>query len=257
MKKVWAIVSMVCIVGGLFLSCEDNDTFNVSYTSNGAIAGEVPTDDNDYKDLDFVTVQAPSGTMVNKSGNPFDRWMVKDGEEVFWYNPGETAQINNANILFIATYDEDKQVETANYTVNHYQQKLTYTDSSDEYPDTPSATDEKQSGVVGADASSLARTTGTYAGFTVKSTAPATLTSDDTTVNIYYERKMITYTFVYNDDASTTDSTSGKYEATLTVVTPTLIKTGYTFTGWKPELPDTFGPTDQTFTAQWELSSGE
>ena len=74
----------------------------------------------------------------------------------------------------------------------------------------------------------------------------------NTSITIKYTR--ITYTIAFDCGIyDTVDDITGKYGATVTAPTdPT--RTGYTFTGWSPALPETF-TENLDVTAQWEAKT--
>ena len=76
-------------------------------------------------------------------------------------------------------------------------------------------------------------------------TLPAT---GSVTFALYYERLNKTYTFIPGNGEENIEVTR-LYGAAVT--SPSVSRTGYTFNGWSPELPDTVGIADAAFTAQW------
>ena len=131
------------------------------------------------------------------------------------------------------------------YTVRHLQEGLdgTYT-KHDEEPKT---------GTTGNNTEATAKT---YAGFITPATvAQKPIAADGSTViEIKYARKEITLTFnlAGGNINGETDSVTvkGKYGAAVTKPANPK-KDGYTFSGWNPELPETFPAEDKTYTVQW------
>ena len=132
------------------------------------------------------------------------------------------------------------------YTVRHLQEGL-----------------DGKYGEVEADVQTLTGTTGnnteaqpkTYTGFITPTVDQKPIKGDGSTViEIQYARKEITLTFNLAGGTinGKTDSVTGtgKYEAAVTKPTD-LKKDGYTFSGWNPELLETFPAEDATYTAQW------
>ena len=76
-------------------------------------------------------------------------------------------------------------------------------------------------------------------------TLPAT---GSVTFALYYERLNKTCTFIPGNGEGNIEVTK-LYGAAITP--PDVSKTGYTFNGWSPSLPETVGTADATFTAQW------
>ena len=91
-------------------------------------------------------------------------------------------------------------------------------------------------------------------GFIVQTIEQKEIAGDDSTaVDVYYDRKTVTYTFApdggaWQDGTTETKSTSGKYGAPLTVERPT--RSGYLFVGWGSS-SSCFGTEDAALTAQW------
>ena len=79
---------------------------------------------------------------------------------------------------------------------------------------------------------------------------------DNITLTATWKQNPYTVTWNVNEgDELTGDYTKGAYfgEAITKPADPT--RTGYTFTGWQPEVPATMPDGDQTFTAQWSLNT--
>lgn len=98
-----------------------------------------------------------------------------------------------------------------------------------------------------------------YAGFTAKEYEQKTIAADGSTVVIInYERNTITYTFIANGGKWADDTeikiVSGLYGTNVTVpVKPERV--GYS-SEWNNEVPEIFGSTDATFTANWSANTG-
>ena len=114
-----------------------------------------------------------------------------------------------------------------------------------------------------ADVQTLTGTTGnnteatakTYTGFITPTVDQKPIAADGSTViEIKYARKEITFTFNLAggtiDGKTDSVTVKGKYgEAVTKPANPK--KDGYTFSGWNPELPETFPAENATYTAQW------
>lgn len=135
--------------------------------------------------------------------------------------------------------------QTANYTVNHYQQNI----ADDNYTLKETQT---LSGEVGT---SVTPDVKTYTGFTAPTTATTvTIVADGKTVVEYYYTRN-SYTLTWNLDGGTittagTPEGAVKYEASLTA--PVVEKDGFNFKGWSPSVPTTMPAADTTYTAQWK-----
>ncbi|MBO4859538.1 MAG: InlB B-repeat-containing protein [Treponema sp.] len=151
------------------------------------------------------------------------------------------------NLTFTASYTASNATA---YKVEHWQQNIT----DDGY--TRIATDN----LTGTTATQTAAAARTYTGFTSKSFEQTTIAANGSTVvRIEYDRNLITYTFNANGgnwSGDTSNKTvSGKYGATVTAPAAPA-KTGYTFGSWNATVPETFGSTNVTFTAQWVEGTG-
>ena len=159
----------------------------------------------------------------------------------------------NGTVPLPSTFGTEALTFTASWTANtdtaykvgHWQQNIT--DDAYTLKDT-----ENLTGTTASQTNVIART---YTGFTAKAVTQDTIAADGSTIiRIEYDRKIITYTFEANggnwNGSTENQSVSGKFGAAVTApATPT--RTGYTFGSWNASLPETFGSTNLTFTAQW------
>ena len=142
--------------------------------------------------------------------------------------------------------DENNLVE---YRVEHWQQNRYDNDYSYDSSD-------KMTGKAGEQTKAVAED---YAGFTAKSFEQKTIEADGSTVvNIYYDRKIIKYTFDAGDghfaDGSKTKVVSGRYGTSIPVEEWPSYK-GYYFEGWDKTIPYEFGEKDLSFNARWEFGA--
>ena len=133
------------------------------------------------------------------------------------------------------------------YTVKHFKEKVTggY--------DGVQAEIETLTGTTGNNTAATAKT---YTGFITPATvAQKPIAADGSTViEIKYARKEITLTFNLAGGTinGKTDSVTVKGKYGEAVTKPDVPKKdGYTFSGWNPELPETFPAENATYTAQW------
>ena len=132
------------------------------------------------------------------------------------------------------------------YTVKHFKEKVTggY--------DGVQAEIETLAGTTGKNTEATAKT---YTGFITPTVDQKPIAADGSTViEIKYARKEITFTFNLAggtiDGKTDSVTVKGKYgEAVTKPANPK--KDGYTFSGWNPELPETFPAENATYTAQW------
>ena len=132
------------------------------------------------------------------------------------------------------------------YEVHHYLERL-----EGAYPYVPHEKDNLR-GETGAWTAAAAKS---YDGFTPMGFAQERIKANGSTVvKIFYTRN--SYLLTYKDSLSTGvyASQTYKYGAAVTAIAdPT--KTGYTFTGWSPAVPDTMPAGARTVYAQWRKTT--
>ena len=132
------------------------------------------------------------------------------------------------------------------YEVHHYLERL-----EGAYPYVPNEKDNLR-GETGAWTAAAAKS---YDGFTPMGFAQEMIKANGSTVvKIFYDRN--SYLLTYKDSLSTGvyASQTYKYGAAVTVIAdPT--KTGYTFTGWSPAVPDKMPAEARTVYAQWRKTT--
>lgn len=132
------------------------------------------------------------------------------------------------------------------YEVHHYLERL-----EGAYPYVPNEKDNLR-GETGAWTAAAAKS---YNGFTPREFAQERIKADGSTVvKIFYTRN--SYLLTYKDSLSTGVYASQTYKygaAVTTIAAPT--KTGYTFTGWSPTVPDTMPAEARTVYAQWRKTT--
>ncbi|MEL3906274.1 MAG: leucine-rich repeat protein [Treponema sp.] len=138
------------------------------------------------------------------------------------------------------------------YTVEHWQQNI----ENDEYTKIEKDTETK-TGTINTLTEAQAKP---YEGFTAQTFSQVTIKADGSTVvQIKYDRKIITLTLDLAGGSTTTalidgeagkKLLQGKFGAAVTDIAAPA-KTGYTFSGWNPVLPETFPAENTGHTAQW------
>lgn len=132
------------------------------------------------------------------------------------------------------------------YEVHHYLERL-----EGAYPDVPDEKDNLR-GETGAWTAAAAKS---YDGFTPIEFEQKRIKADSlTVVKIFYTRN--SYLLTYKDSLSTGVYASQTYKygaAVAAIAAPT--KTGYTFTGWSPTVPDTMPAWALTVYAQWRKTT--
>ena len=128
------------------------------------------------------------------------------------------------------------------YEVHHYLERL-----EGAYPYVPFEKDNLR-GETGAWTAAAAKS---YDGFTPMGFAQEMIKADGSTVvKIFYTRNSYLLTYKDSLSAGVYASQTYKYRAAVTAIAaPT--KTGYTFTGWSPAVPDTMPAGALTVYAQW------
>lgn len=153
-------------------------------------------------------------------------------------NPVVTGTMPAAPVTVTVTYTASTGTP---YEVHHYLERL-----EGAYPYVPKEKDNLR-GETGAWTAAAAKS---YDGFTPMGFAQERIKADGSTVvKIFYTRN--SYLLTYKDSLSTGvyASQTYKYDAAVTAIAaPT--KTGYTFTGWSPAVPDKMPPVALTVYAQ-------
>lgn len=132
------------------------------------------------------------------------------------------------------------------YEVHHYLERL-----EGAYPYVPHEKDNLR-GETGAWTAAAAKS---YNGFTPMGFAQEMIKADGSTVvKIFYTRNSYLLTYKDSLSAGVYASQTYKYGAAVTAIAaPT--KTGYTFTGWSPAVPDKMPPVALTVYAQWRKTT--
>ena len=192
-----------------------------------------------------------SGDVVQKDKTVTFTAQTNAGYEVERWTVNDTAVANNTTASYShkVTAKTDvkvffKAAGNTRYTVKHLLEGLdgTYTKHGE----------EPKTGTTDKNTEATAKT---YTGFITPTVDQEPIKGDGSTViEIKYARKEITLTFnlAGGNINGKTDSVTvkGKYEATITKPDAPK-KDGYTFSGWNPELPETFPAENATYTAQW------
>ena len=133
------------------------------------------------------------------------------------------------------------------YKVEHWQQNI----DNDEYSIVSSDT-ENMFGTTDAATEAVAKN---YTGFEAKEITQSLIAPDGSTVvKLYYDRKIITYTFAAGGGNWNGDSDdiilSGKFGASF-ISPENPVRTGYGFEQWNRQIPLVFGYENTIFTALW------
>lgn len=132
------------------------------------------------------------------------------------------------------------------YEVHHYLERL-----EGAYPYVPNEKDNLR-GETGAWTAAAAKS---YDGFKPRDFAQERIKADGSTVvKIFYDRNSYLLTYKDSLSAGVYASQTYKYDAAVTAIAaPT--KTGYTFTGWSPAVPDKMPAGALTVYAQWRKTT--
>ncbi|OKP93860.1 InlB B-repeat-containing protein, partial [Paenibacillus sp. P46E] len=232
-----ATFSMGATNATLYAKWTANPTFTVTYNGNGSTGGTVPTDSNSYPQGDVVTVLGNTGTLV-KSGYTFAGWNTAANGSGTDYAANATFSMGSANATLYAKWTANPTY-TVTYNGNGSTGGTVPTDSTG-YPQGNTVT------VLG-NTGTLVKTGYTFAGWNTAANgsgtdyaANATFSMGTANATLYAKwTANPTYTVTYNGNGSTggtvpTDSNSYPQGDVVTVLgnTGTLVKTGYTFTGW-------------------------
>ncbi len=132
------------------------------------------------------------------------------------------------------------------YEVHHYLERL-----EGAYPYVPNEKDNLR-GEAGAWTAAAAKS---YDGFTpIEFEQKRIKANGSTVVEIFYTRNSYLLTYKDSLSAGVYASQTYKYDAAVTAIAPPT-KTGYTFTGWSPAVPDKMPAEARTVYAQWRKTT--
>lgn len=240
----------------------DRDKHSVTY-NDGLIDEEITIPAAAENLLYETTYTIDFVTKVVREGYNFTGWQDTLTEEIYTSN-SNSLKIKNRDITLSALWTA--RDDTA-YTVKHMLQNL----------DGENYTQEATQNLEGTTATNTNAEANNYSGFTAQTFSQSIIKADGSTViTIYYDRKLITYTFSLDAKHGETWNApaedgirSGLFEEAFTPPTP--VKTGYDFENWidngtELESSPTFGPESKTYFARWtptnyvityELDGGE
>lgn len=223
---------------------QKTEAVTVTYHSNFA-------PDKTYTTADMPnnsTITLPGYTDLGLPENPgytFAGWNTQANESGTKYMPGDKVLVDTmapGNHLYAIW---EKGTGTP-YEVHHYLERL-----EGAYPYVPNEKDNLR-GETGAWTAAAAKS---YDGFTPMGFAQERIKADGSTVvEIFYDRNSYLLTYKDSLSAGVYASQTYKYGAAVTAIAdPT--KTGYTFTGWSPAVPDTMPAEARTVYAQWRKTT--
>ena len=223
---------------------QTTEAVRVTYHSNFA-------PDKTYTTADMPnnsTITLPEYTDLGLPENPgytFAGWNTQADGSGTTYQPGAKVLVDTmepGNHLYAIWA---KGTGTP-YEVHHYLERL-----EGAYPSVPKEKDNLR-GETGAWTAAAAKS---YDGFTPMGFAQERIKADGSTVvKIFYTRNSYLLTYKDSLSAEVYASQTYKYGAAVTAIAaPT--KTGYTFTGWSPTVPDTMPAVALTVYAQWRKTT--
>ena len=206
-------------------------------TLNATVEGkEITNGSGVQKDTTIIFTAKPTDNFV------VEKWAIEGGSFVSGTGTdgNSTAKIKVTATVTVKVRFIAKPEGTVKYIVEHWQQNI----EGNEY--TKVETDsEAQYGKPEENTQAVAKP---YDGFTAKAITQVKIKKDESTVvRIDYDRNEITLTLDLT--GGKTDKVKGRFGAPVSVANPT--KAGFTFNGWKPELPKTFPAENGMYTAQW------
>ncbi|RYZ92844.1 MAG: hypothetical protein EOP06_02980 [Proteobacteria bacterium] len=227
------------LFGQTFTQPSDKATLLVTYDNNGATGGQSPLDENSpYEPYFIVTVKANSGGLT-KTGYTFSSWNTKADGTGSSYLPGSTFPITESAILYAQWITA---THTLSYDGNANTGGTAPSDSSSPYSHNSTVTVKTNSG-------SLVRTGYTFSGWNTQANGAGTsyaagasfqITADTT---LFAKWTINTFTVTYDGNGNSggnapSDSSSPyNYNSTVTALSNsgTLVKTGFTFSGWNTQ----------------------
>ena len=223
-------------IGNIQLSIPAPSTYSVTYDSNSATSGTVPTDGTAYSASASVTVKTNSGTLA-RTGYAFAGWnTLANGTGTHYAASGSATFTINANTTLYAEW-------TPTYTVTYNANSAT----GGSVPTDNTAYSSGATVTVSGNTGALTRTGYAFVGWNTAANGTGTDYAATGSVTFaiagnttLYAKWTPTYTVSYNSNNATsglvpTDGNS-PYNAssTVTVLTNsgTLARTGYAFAGW-------------------------
>jgi len=222
----------------LYALWTQNPTYTVTYNSNGATSGTVPTDGNNYQQGVTVTVPGNTGNLV-KAGYAVTSWNTQANGSAITYLVGATFLMGSSNVTLYAIW-------TPTYTV-------AYNANGSTGGSVPTDSNNYLSGAtvtVLGNAGSLVRSAYTFTGWNTQANGSGTTHAGGATfpmgaanVTLYaLWTQNPTYTVTYNGNGFTggsipADSNNYLQSATVTVLgnTGNLTKIGFAFATWNTQ----------------------
>jgi uncharacterized protein (TIGR02145 family)/uncharacterized repeat protein (TIGR02543 family) len=253
----------------LYAQWTTKPTFTVTYDGNGNTSGTVPSDANKYETAAVVTVKENAGTLA-KTGSTFAGWNTTANGSGTAYAAGVTFPMGSTNLTLYAQWTT-KPTFTVTYDGNGNTSGTVPADAN-KYETAATVTVKDNTG-------SLVKTGSTFTGWNTAANGSGTAYATGATfpmgsanVTLYAQWTLKpTFTVSYNGNGNTggtvpADANNYETAASVTVKTNTgsLVRTGFTFTGWNTAADGSgtvysanatfpMGNTNVTLYAQWSL----
>ena len=204
------------------------NTYQITYEN---VSGATNGNPASYTYGTSVTLQAPA-----KSGHSFDGWY--DNAECTGDAVSEISATETGNKTFYAKWTPIKY--TVSWEANGGTLNGSYTNGTVDY------------GTV------ITKPTPTREGYTFigwEPEVPATVPDQNSTFTAQWKLNQYTLSWNANGGTLTGSYTSGTVDYGTVITAPVPTRTGYTFTGWDPNVPNTMPDSNQSFTAQWTANT--
>ncbi len=217
----------------LFARWTQNPTFTVTYDGNTTTTGTVPSDAGKHETGTSVTVKGNTGNLV-KTGFTFAGWNTAADGSGTDFNEGSTFKMGSENITLFAQWNPTYSV--------------TYDGNTNTAGTVPSDSGKYEAGssvTVKLNTGSLVKTGFTFAGWNTAADGSGTGYAEGSTFKMgtgnvtlfarWTQNPTYAVTYDANTGTGTVPADVNKYEtgAVVTVLDAgTLVKKGYTFTGW-------------------------
>ena len=196
---------------------------------------------NAWEYVEYEPDFMPTGTVVRVADiTPLVYGMPTDQMRTNWVWNAELSENEIESIVVVTNYLEGVWA-TPVWEVNRY----TLTFDSDGGSEVAPITQDYGTAVTAPAAPT--RTGYTFAGWTPA--VPETMPAEDQTLTAQWTVNRYTLTFDSDGGSEVAPITQDYGTAVTAPVAPT--RTGYTFAGWTPAVPETMPAEDQTLTAQW------
>lgn len=245
--------------------------YSVIYNGNGNTGGAVPIDSNNYTANATVTLKGNTGILV-KTGAAFAGWNTAADGSGTAYAVGTTLSIGSSNTILYARWTP-KSIFTVTYNGN--------ANTAGAAPVDTGKYDIETAVTVKDNTGNMAKTGCTFAGWNTVANGSgtsyalgATFAMGSANVTLYAQwtlKPTFTVTYIGNGNTGgTVPADTTRYETSATVsvksTTGSLVRTGFTFTGWNTAADGSgtayaVGTTFQMFSAdiklyaQWTVDS--